>query len=125
MLCFYGAEIYCPNLIDLITNHFNHCHQKLYMVEYMSNFITYNILQQINGSNPSNSNRYPTKYTGNMISKLLKLVLNRSDLAKMVDTKKMRHFDTFPTVYHLHCLNIPHGNRGTIIRCPSHKTGGQ
>ena len=124
MLYFYGVEMYCANLIDLITNHFNNCHQKLYMVEYMSNFITYNILQQINGSNPSNSNRYPTKYTGNMISKLLKLVLNRSDLAKMVDTKKMRHFDTFPTVYHFHCLNIPHENHGKIVRCPSHKTGG-
>jgi hypothetical protein len=82
MLCFYRAEIYYGNLIDLITNHFNHCHQKLYMVEYMSNFITYNILQQINGSKPSNSKCYHTKYTGNMILKLLKLLSNHLELEK-------------------------------------------
>jgi hypothetical protein len=82
------------------------------MVEYMYNFITYNSLQQINRSNLLNSNCYPTKYTGNMISKHLKILSNRLELAKMVDTEKMHHFETFPTVYHLYCLNIPHGNRG-------------
>ena len=30
-----------------------------------------------------------------------KLLLNRSELEKIIDTKKMRGDDTFPTVYHM------------------------
>jgi hypothetical protein len=41
MLCFCGTEIYCADLIVLITDHLSRWHQKLYMVEYESNFITY------------------------------------------------------------------------------------
>ena len=43
MLCFCGAEIYDANLIILITDDLNHCRQKVYVVEYKSNFITYYI----------------------------------------------------------------------------------
>jgi hypothetical protein len=41
-----------------------------------------------------------------MILKFLKLVLNRTDLGQMLDTKKMRLVDTFPMIYHCHFLNL-------------------
>jgi hypothetical protein len=58
-----------------------------------------------------------------MILKLLKLVLNRMDLGQMLNTKKMHLVDTFPMVYHSHCLNISFGNCRKIIWCPSLQNG--
>jgi hypothetical protein len=87
------------------------------MVEYESNLITYCISQQIKGFNPSNSSHHIAKNTKNMILKLLKLFLNRTDLGQMLDTKKMRLVDTFPMIYHSHCLNLSIDNCGEIIWC--------
>jgi hypothetical protein len=115
---FCWAEIYYSNFIVLITDHLNRWNQKLYMIEYESNLITYSILQQIKGFHPSNSSHRLAKNTKNVILKLLKLVLNRTNLGQMLDTKEMRLVDTFPMIYHSHCLNISSGNCGKIIWCP-------
>ena len=95
MLCFCGAEIYDPNLIILITDDLNHCHQKVYVVEYESNFITYYISQQINRFNPSKSSRHLAKRYEYVILELLKLVLNRMDLENMLDTKSCAFLTPF------------------------------
>jgi hypothetical protein len=44
--------------------------------------------QQIKGFNPSNSSHHIAKNTENIILKLLKLVLRRTDLEQMLETKK-------------------------------------
>ena len=57
ILYFYGAEIYCVNLIVLSSDHLNPWHQKRSMIEFNSNFINYYISQWIKGSNPTISSR--------------------------------------------------------------------
>jgi hypothetical protein len=115
---FYGTEILCENRIVLINEHLNLWHKKLYIIDYESNLITYCISQQIKWFNPSNSSHQIAKNTENMILKLLKLVLNHTDLGQMLDTKKMRLVDIFPMIYHSHCLNLSSENCGEIIWCP-------
>jgi hypothetical protein len=76
------------------------------MVEHESNLITYYISQQIKRIYPSNSSHHLAKNTENMSLKLLKFVLNCMDLRQMLDTKNMRLVETFPMIYHSHCLNL-------------------
>jgi hypothetical protein len=58
------------------------------MVDYECNLITYCISQEMKGFNPSNLSHHLANNTKNMILKLLKLVLRRTDLEQMLETKK-------------------------------------
>jgi hypothetical protein len=85
---FCGAEIYCANLIVLITEHLNRWHQKLYIIEYEYNLITYCISQQIKGFNLSNSSHHIAKNTENVILLLLQLFFKPYGFGTNVRYKK-------------------------------------
>jgi hypothetical protein len=98
MLCIYGAEIYCANLIDSITENLNRCHQNLYMVEYVSNFITYCISQQINNLIHQIQVVISQKQE-RCDFKTFKISFSQYRFGNMLDTKTMCPVDAFPMVY--------------------------